>query len=244
MALPPYNLLQGYRKPIALGNAVDEFKLPVSEDPRLKGVPVQIRLWLLALLVCAGLTAISFARIDVPMALHFGRGGRLLARLNTVFGAASVLSVESAVTIALIIARLIRGRISPFAQALAIACLASICSYGINGEVLKPLFGVPTPADVMAGARHTVNLLQGSGGSSFPSGHMVLAGAFAGVFMNLRRASLWPLSVLLAIAAALLVVGTWHFLSDVIAGTFVGVSAGVLAGEAWAAHAKQDRSPA
>jgi membrane-associated phospholipid phosphatase len=122
------------------------------------------------------------------------------------------------------------------ATAVALSCLASICAYGINDQVLKPLFGVQPPAVVLDGARHTFNLLAGFAGSSFPSGHMVLAGAFAGVFMRLYRASLWPLCALLLIAAILLVVGDWHFLSDVIAGTFLGVSAGILAGEGWAVH--------
>jgi len=47
-----------------------------------------------------------------------------------------------------------------------------------------------------------------------------------------------PFSVLLLVAAVLLTAGDWHFVSDVIAGTFVGVSAGILAGEVWLAHSK------
>jgi len=102
--------------------------------------------------------------------------------------------------------------------------------------VLEPLFGDPTPVEVMEGAGHSLNLLEGSGNSSFPSGHMVLAGALAGVFMSLYRASVRLLSALLLLAAGLLVFGGWHFLSDVIAGAFAGVSAGILAGEAWTVH--------
>jgi hypothetical protein len=65
---------------------------------------------------------------------------------------------------------------------------------------------------------------------------MVLAGAFAGVFMRLYRPSIRLFSALLLIAAGLLLVGDWHFLSDIIAGAFLGTSAGILAGEGWAAH--------
>jgi hypothetical protein len=65
---------------------------------------------------------------------------------------------------------------------------------------------------------------------------MVLAGAFAGVFMRLYRTSILPLSALLLIAAVLLIAGNWHFVSDVIAGTIVGISAGLLAGYVWLAH--------
>lgn len=68
---------------------------------------------------------------------------------------------------------------------------------------------------------------------------MALAASFAGVFMSLYRGSIWPLSALLVLAAVLLVVGDWHFVSDVIAGTFVGIMAGILAGAAWGLHSKQ-----
>jgi membrane-associated phospholipid phosphatase len=199
---------------------------------------VFVEIWLLSFVVCAGAVALSFAHLDVPVALHFWGVGRSLRPLNAAFGSAVILSLEAAVALGLILARLARGHISRFGVALAIACLASICTYGINSGVLKPFLGVPIPAEVVEGARHSFNFLQGSGNSSFPSGHMVLAAAFAGVFMSLYRGSVWALSGLLGLAAGLLVVGDWHFLSDVIAGTFVGVSAGILAGEAWTVHAK------
>ncbi len=198
--------------------------------------PLFLQIWLLSFVVSASVVALSFARIDVPIAVHFSKVGGFLSPLNTTFGAAVILSLESAVALGLILARLVRGHISRFGEALAIACLASICTYGINSEVLKPFFGVPIPAEVMGGARHAFNFMRGSGKSSFPSGHMVLAGAFAGGLMRLQRTSVWPLSALLVLAGGLLIVGDWHFLSDVIAGTFVGVSAGILAGEAWAVH--------
>jgi hypothetical protein len=69
---------------------------------------------------------------------------------------------------------------------------------------------------------------------------MALSGSFAGVFMRLYRRSVPLFSGLLLIAATLLIVGDWHFLSDVIAGTFIGVSAGLLAGEVWLAHSGRE----
>lgn len=193
-------------------------------------------IWLSAFVACAAGVAISFMWIDLPVALHFWKIGHFFHPLNTAFGASVLLSLESVIALGLILARVVRGHLSRWAEALAIACVASICTYGINSEVLKGLFGVPTPSAVMAGARHTFNFMMGSANSSFPSGHMTLAGAFAGVFMRLHRRSTWPLSALLALAACLLVVGGWHFVSDVIAGTFIGVSAGILAGEVWTVH--------
>ena len=202
----------------------------------MKRLSLVLRYWFLSLLACATAVTLSFAELDVAVARRFWELGRHLSALNTAFGAAVILTLESLVVLVLIFARLMRGHLPRLAEALAIACLASICAYGINDQVLKPLFGVQPPAVVLDGARHTFNFLAGFAGSSFPSGHMVLAGAFAGVFMRLYRASVWPLGALLLLAAILLVVGDWHFLSDVMAGTFVGVSAGILAGEGWAVH--------
>lgn len=59
--------------------------------------------------------------------------------------------------------------------------------------------------------------------------------------MSLYRVALWSMGALLVLAALLLVVGDWHFVSDVIAGSFVGLTAGLLAGEVWRLHAGQLR---
>lgn len=197
--------------------------------------PVWVRAWLLASAACAGAVALSFAKLDVPVARHFWQLGRHLSGLSTAFGAAVILTLESAVLLTLLLARLLRGHLSRLAEAFGVACLASICAYGVNDQVLKLLFAVPDPVRVLQGARHTF-FAANFGHGSFPSGHMVLAGAFAGVFMRLYRRSTWPLAALLLLAAVLLIVGDWHFISDVLAGTFIGLSAGILAAEGWLAH--------
>jgi membrane-associated phospholipid phosphatase len=158
--------------------------------------------------------------------------------LATGFASAVLLGVEAAVALALVIIRITRGHLSSLREATALACLTSICAYAINDSTLKLFFGVPNPAGVLQGTQHAFNLLSGSSNSSFPSGHMVLAGAFVGVFMRLYRTSILPFSALLLMAAVLLVVGNWHFVSDVIAGTFLGVSTGLLAGKVWLIHTR------
>ena len=191
----------------------------------------------MSLVACVAIVAFSFLRIDVPAALYFWNVGHLRSPLNVVFGSTVILAAEAAVILFMVLARLVRGHISVFGETLAIACLVSMCAYVVNDHVLKVLFGVPNPADVIRGAGHSFNIWVGSGNSSFPSGHMVLAGAFAGVFMRLYGSGIRMLfSVLLLIAAGLLLVGDWHFLSDIIAGAFLGATAGILAGEGWAAH--------
>lgn len=208
----------------------------VRSSGQVKRFSVEIEIWLLWFVACVAAAAFSFTELDVRVVHRLWSIGRHLSSLSTAFGATVILAVESVVVVILVVARLMRGHISRFAEALGVACLASICAYGFNDRVLKPFFGVQDPVAVMHGAKHTFNLASGLAMGSFPSGHMVLAGAFAGVFMRLYRASVRPLSGLLLLAAVLLVVGGWHFLSDVIMGTFLGVSAGILAAEGWAVH--------
>jgi len=193
--------------------------------------------WLLSFFVCAAAVSLSFKCIDVPVAQWFSGNLGQPAAVGAGLGSAVLLSIEAATVITLVVARLVRGHLSPLSEALALACLASMCTYAFNDGVLKLFFGVPNPEDVLLqGAHHAFHFLAGSRGSSFPSGHMVLVGSFAGVFMKLYPSSIWPLSALLFIGAAILIFGDWHFASDVIAGTFAGVSAGLLAGKLWQVH--------
>ena len=196
-------------------------------------------IWLFSFAVCAVSVALSFSQLDVPIARFCARFSHHLRALGDGLGSALILSLEAITVMALVLARLIRGKLPPAAEALAVACLASISTYAIDSNVLKLCFGVPTPSEVMLGVRHAFNFWNGSPKSSFPSGHMVLASAFAGVFMRLYRNSIWPLTIFLLLAAGLLIVGDWHFLSDVIAGSFLGISAGILAGELWSVHSSR-----
>jgi membrane-associated phospholipid phosphatase len=195
-------------------------------------------MWLLSLLIFTLAVALAFVYVDVPIAHRvYGLLGSAES-LGKGLASTVLLGVEAAVALALVSIRIARGHLSAFLEATALACLTSICAYAINDSTLKLFLGVPNPAAVLLGTRHAFYLLSGSSNSSFPSGHMVLAGAFAGVFMRLYRTSILPFSALLLIATVLLIAGDWHFVSDVIGGIFVGVSAGLLAGEVWLAHSK------
>jgi len=207
----------------------------LEREPR--GFP-ELTKWLLALLICTLAAALAFKYLDVPVARRVQGLLRSTEGLEKGFASSILLGIEAAVALSLICIRITRGHLSRLGEATALACLTSICAYAINDSILKVFFGVPNPWAVLHGSRHAFRLLAGSGNSSFPSGHMILAGAFAGVFMRLYRMIL-PFSALLLIAAILLIVGDWHFVSDVIAGTSIGISAGTLAGEVWLAHSKQ-----
>ncbi len=195
------------------------------------------QIWLISFFVSAAAAILSFKFLDVPVAQSFSRNLGQLSALGAGLGSAVLLSLEAATVLTLVAARLVRGHLSPFGETLGLASLTSICTYAVNDGVLKLFFGVPNPESVLLqGAHHTFHLLAGFQGGSFPSGHMVLASSFGGVFMKLYPSTIWPLSILLLFGAIILIFGDWHFASDVIAGAFVGVSAGMLAGDLWRAH--------
>lgn len=213
-------------------------RVPSGREVERKTPRFPYPMWLLSLLICSLAMAVAFVYFDVPIARRVYGILTSAESLATGFASAVLIGVEAAVALTLIIIRITRGHLSPFREATVLACLTSICVYAINDSTLKFFFGVTNPAAVLHGTQHAFNLLSGSSNSSFPSGHMVLAGAFAGVFMRRYRTSILPFSVLLLIAAVLLIAGDWHFVSDVIAGTFIGVSAGLLASEVWLAHSR------
>jgi membrane-associated phospholipid phosphatase len=188
--------------------------------------------------VCGIAVTLSFLYLDVPIALRFSGNLGKFHTLGAGLGSAVLLSAEAATTLTLVLVRLVRGHLSPLGKLLVLACLTSMCAYAVNDSVLKLFFGVASPSAFLAeGAHHhAVHFLAGDRTSGFPSGHMVLAGSFAGVVVRLHPSSTWPLSILVLFGAGLLILGDWHFASDVIAGTFAGVSVGVLSGSLWLAH--------
>lgn len=189
--------------------------------------------WFLALAACTVITAVSFVEFDVPLA-HFVHSSALPSKFLEKYLRSSVLlTIEVGMVLALALLRLLKGRISPFWMTLWVACAASIGAYLVNTLFFKVIFGVPNPNQVLHGARHTLHWFSGTEDSSFPSGHMMLASAFAGVFMRQYRAAFWPLISALGVAAIVLLVGDWHFLSDLIIGTFIGISAGFAVADRW-----------
>jgi membrane-associated phospholipid phosphatase len=200
----------------------------------MKKLSIYAGLWSYMALVCATISAISFDKIDVPLAKFAIYTSGYLDGLQRHLGSSVLLAIESVLFFGIAFIGLLRGGMSPLGKAVAVACATSICAYAMNASILKVAFGVPTPGEVLKGARHTIHWFSGSDLSSFPSGHMVLASAFVGVFSRFYRASIWPLSGILLLGAIFLVAGDWHFLSDVITGTFIGTSVGQAIGKRWA----------
>lgn len=202
-----------------------------------------ILVWLASALIFAIAVGVSFRHLDVPLAryaiAHFDHPFTKSLEVK----ATILLGIEAIIFATLAVLRLLHGHLNKFSRALALACISSICAYAINSLVLKVVFGVPNVGEVLHGAPHIADLAGGSPYSSFPSGHMALAGAFAGVFTVFYRKAAIPIALALALGCGVLVMGTWHFLSDVLAGTFLGVSAGLLAGAIWVVHAEPYQRP-
>jgi len=135
---------------------------------------------------------------------------------------------------------MVRGNLPEFAKALLIACCASLSAFAANDYVLKRIFGRQEPSALFQGIpNHVFNFFQGDQHSSFPSGHMVMATAFAVAMIRLQPRTLPVLVILLCIGAATLIVGDWHFIGDIIARASVGGTAGFVAGELWLEHVQR-----
>jgi len=177
--------------------------------------------------------------IDVPTAAFFIANINRFGAIGRGLGSSVLVGGEIFLIACLAIARLLQGRLSQKSKALFIACCASLSAFAANDYVLKKLFGRRSPLDYFLGASPKVfHFFEGDLHSSFPSGHTVIATAFAATLVRIYPKTFPVFFVLLFIAIAALVIGDWHFVSDIIAGLFVGGTAGFVAGELWLRHSR------
>ncbi|HEY5346970.1 MAG TPA: phosphatase PAP2 family protein [Rhizomicrobium sp.] len=197
-------------------------------------------LWLWCLLFAATLAASAVAMLwlDQPLARLFAANIRRLNVLGHGLSSSILIAGEMVLMVGLAAVRIARGSLPKPGNALLLACCASLCAYAVNDCVLKIVFGRPSPDQYLFTSLPPVfHFLQGGQQSSFPSGHMVMASAFAIALARIYPRTLPAFMALLCLGAGLLVVGDWHFLSDAMAGFFVGGTAGFVAGELWIEHA-------
>ena len=187
------------------------------------------KLWLLGLTASIIGATISFTWVDVPVARHFAFNANRFGLVNAGFSGLVLLIFETAVVTSLLLRRMVRGQLAPLGKAIVVAGAASMCAYLLNEVIFKFLFGIPSPTEMLfQSAPHAVHFLSGNPEDGFPSGHMMLSGAFAGALMRFYPRIRGRLFVLLGVGALILVWGDWHFVSDVIAGTFLGLTIGLL----------------
>ena len=200
------------------------------------------KLWLAFLAATLIGAAICIRWLDIPVALFFLANADRFSALGQGLGSGILVSGELILITGLAITHMLRGSLPNFAKALFVSCCASLSAFVANDHVLKVVFG-RLPPDVLLHRipTHVFHFFRGGQSSSFPSGHMVMASAFALAMIRLQPRTMPILAVLLCIGASLLIVGDWHFLADVIAGTFVGGTAGFVAGELWLEHENRHR---
>ena len=193
--------------------------------------------WCIALLAVSVAIVASVQWLDMPIARFFLRPSAHIAAMSGPLGSSELVTADALLMAALAIIRIVRGSLPDYGKAVFVACGASLLAFTLNDYTLKLIFGRYNP-HVFFTIRpdQLFNFMRGDQTSAFPSGHMVMSTAFAAVLVRACFRT-WPLFAgLLLLAAVLLVLGDWHFLSDVIAGTFVGGTIGLVAGELWCEH--------
>jgi membrane-associated phospholipid phosphatase len=200
--------------------------------------------WFASLLTVALVAAISVQWLDRPIALWvhdiFGsprRAGELAA--SPIFSIPLIL----AVTFAILGLLAIMGRRLSKLEATVLMCNISMLAADAIKNQLKFAFGRTWPDSWRPGVLSLVHddaygfhfFQPGTSFESFPSGHAAVAAAALSVLWMLypRLRALWGMGIVTA--AVGLVALNLHFLSDVIVGSFVGVSTGLFTVALWRA---------
>ena len=200
--------------------------------------------WLIALALTAAAVVICYLWVDRPLALfaHAHTDHReAFASLTHIPDLLNPLGVIAFVLFGLWV---MAGRaMTAPAAAGALSSISLIVATATKGE-LKYAFGrywpdtwvANNPSLIRDGAYGFNPFHGGPGYASFPSGHTAVTCAVISVLW-IMFPKLRPLCALLVAAVAVGLIGAnYHFLSDVIAGGFVGTSSGWMTVELWRAY--------
>jgi membrane-associated phospholipid phosphatase len=208
--------------------------------------------WVAGLLTIALFTVISVEMFDKPIALwiHDLFGSR---RSSVDLSGAPFLSTSLASASVFVICGLLAvfGRqFSRLATAVLLCDVSTLAALIIKNE-LKFAFGRTWPDSWGPGILSLVHddvygfhfFQPGQSFESFPSGHAAVAAAVMSVLWILfpKWRAVWGTVIVAADVG--LVALNFHFLSDVVAGSFVGVSAGLFTVALWRASADTIRFP-
>jgi hypothetical protein len=203
--------------------------VPLSTETMLK-------VWSAVAAVACLAVAGSIIWIDRQVAHYFLDGTKRFDSARNSFASPVIVGMELALLIILSLGRLVRGAIALMGKVLILAICASLTAFAANDSVLKTIIGRACPIDQLVHHQMEFHFAAGTEHSCFPSGHMVLASAFAFTIMRVYPRT-WPLfAALLMLGTILLVTADAHFVADIIAGLFVGATAGFMAGELWLRH--------
>lgn len=186
---------------------------------------------------------LSIQWLDAPLARYFANGFTRWDFMGESFSSPVLIGLITLVVTPLAFLRLLRGVLSDFAETVIVAGCAALGSFTVNDFVLKRIFGRDGVMEYLTAPETTgFHPFHGSMFSSFPSGHSVMIATGLFVFARVYRSRLPYALATLGVIALLLVAGNWHFLSDVVAGLFLGALAGSLAGELARSHFERKRA--
>ena len=200
--------------------------------------------WTLSLAGTAIAAGISYQWLDRPIALFFHKTVARPQTFATLTYAPDPM-VPLAVTVFVVLGLMnLSGRALSRLENCALLCSLSLIVAELTKIQLKLVFGRTWPdtfrdnnPSFLHDGVYGFNFFHGGHGyASFPSGHTAVTCAVISVLWIYYPAwrPLWALAVL---AVAIGLIGAnYHFLSDVIAGGFVGVSCGWMLTSLWKAH--------
>jgi len=204
--------------------------------------PTRVQQWLIALALTAVAVAVAYAWLDRPIA--FFAHGELRQPLFAHLTKISEWFAPVAIVVFLVLGlRGLTGRPLVKFEAVILLCSLSLVSAAAIKNQLKIIFGrtwpetwvANNPSLIRDGAYGFNFFKAGPGYESFPSGHTAAACAVMSVLWIVYPR--WrPLYALVVAAVAIGLLGAdYHFLSDIIAGGFVGASTGWIAVLLWEA---------
>lgn len=133
------------------------------------------------------------------------------------------------------VGHLVLGRKPPeWVEAWMLAGIAVLAGQFLAHEVFKPIFGRIVPSIYLETGQHGFHWFRhASGFGAFPSGHSTEAAALLSIAWAYYPRWRWAFAGLMAVLALALMLGQWHFLSDILAGTAVGILVGAATLWAW-----------
>ena len=118
-------------------------------------------------------------------------------------------------------------------EVLIVASFSLASAVCVDELVLKRLFGREMPDEFLQGGTDAFHWFQGTPSSSFPSGHATQIVSVGTVFLIAypRQRPVWL--VFMGLILVVLVLGNWHFVSDVLAGAGWGMIVGIATMVLW-----------
>jgi membrane-associated phospholipid phosphatase len=202
----------------------------------------QAHVFLLAIAACVALTLAAMYLVDLPTArfvhtLPWAQGLRSPALgLPVLVTLSGVAIFVGAVWVAY-------GHVPhKLQEILIVASFSLTSSVCIDELLLKRLFGREPPDDFLQSGVDAFRWFQGVPTDAFPSGHAVQIVSVGTVFLIAYPQWRAGWLALMGVGLIALVLGNWHFVSDVIAGTGVGASVGIATMVLWRSRS-QWRTP-